>query len=225
MATTNCEPDPESSSCSLTGTPIAQSPKRKATSVDQLSLVVGTNKHTKAQGLKSLFVEKVRGVKEFGHRLNKLGRHLSASDQSELATGPRLLSVSSLDPESDLPRLVRTNAFKVSCCLDYCVLIEIVRPLLVIFILYFLINNNRSNNETRRLFYRLPPQPVFMQAVLDHVFNLILIFTVESHRNKIRNLILNTRRSLTFPSELLVVLTGLLLRIHRWNPAVTQCLD
>jgi hypothetical protein len=82
-----------------------------------LSLI--TNKHTKALALKSLFVEKVRGVKEFGQRLNKLGRHLSTSDQSELAAGPRLLSISSIDPDSELPRLVRTNAFKVSCYPSY----------------------------------------------------------------------------------------------------------
>ncbi len=120
MATTNCEPDPKNGSCSSGSAQSPScSPTKRATSVDQLSLVVGSNKHTKALGLKSLFVEKVRGVKEFGHRLNKLGRHLSASDQSELAAGPRLLSVSSIDPDSDLPRLVRTNAFKVSCCLDY----------------------------------------------------------------------------------------------------------
>ena len=86
----------------------------RAHSADQLTLVVNTSsKHTKVLGLRSLFVEKVRGVKEFGQRFNKLGRHLSASDQSELAASPRLLSVSSIDPESDVPRLVRTNAIKV----------------------------------------------------------------------------------------------------------------
>jgi hypothetical protein len=120
MATNDyCEPDNESSCSSGNGS--AQSPScsptKRATSADQLSLI--TNKHTKALALKSLFVEKVRGVKEFGQRLNKLGRHLSTSDQSELAAGPRLLSISSIDPDSELPRLVRTNAFKVSCYPSY----------------------------------------------------------------------------------------------------------
>lgn len=127
MATTHCEPtDPESShSCSSSNNGNAQSPNcsptKRASSADQLSLVVSSNKHVKALALKSLLVEKVRGVKEFGQRFNKLGRHLSTSDQSELAAvGPRLLSVSSIDPETEVPRLVRTNAFKVCyCCLGY----------------------------------------------------------------------------------------------------------
>ena len=118
MATINhCEPDNESICSSSSAQSPSCSPTKRATSVDQLPLI--TNKHSKVPGLKSLFVEKVRGVKEFGQRLNKFGRHLSTSDQSELAAGPRLLSVSSIDPDSELPRLVRTNAFKVSCCLGY----------------------------------------------------------------------------------------------------------
>lgn len=121
MATANHrEPDPESISCSSAQSP-SRSPAKRATSAEQLSLIASTNKHTKALGLKSLLADKVRGVKEFGHRLNKLGRHLSTSDQSELANGPRLLSVSSIDPDAEVPRLVRTNAFKVGCYLGYIV--------------------------------------------------------------------------------------------------------
>lgn len=120
MATNDyCEPDNESSSSSGSAQSPSCSPTKRATSADQLSLI--TNKHTKALALKSLFVEKVRGVKEFGQRLNKLGRHLSTSDQSELAASPRLLSISSIDPDSELPRLVRTNAFKVSSYPSYTV--------------------------------------------------------------------------------------------------------
>lgn len=110
MATAHCEPDPETSNAQSPNC----SPTKRAASADQLSLVVSSNKHAKAQALKSLFVEKVRSVKVLGHRFNKLGRHLSTSDQSELAVGPRLLSVASIDPDTEVPRLVRTNAFKVS---------------------------------------------------------------------------------------------------------------
>ena len=117
METNDCQPDPECCSIGSAQSPSC-SPTKRATSADQLSLLSSSSKHTKALALRSLLVDKVRGVKEFGQRLNKLGRHLSTSDQSELASSPRLLSISSIDPDSELPRLVRTNAFKVSC-LDY----------------------------------------------------------------------------------------------------------
>lgn len=100
--------------------PLFGSPTKRAASDDQLTSSGSHQfKRSKSLAIKSLFVEKVRGVKEFSKQsLNKLGRHLSASDQSELAAAPRLLSVSSIDSEDteDEPiqhRLVRTNAFKV----------------------------------------------------------------------------------------------------------------
>lgn len=112
METIHCEPDPETSNAQSPNC----SPTKRASSVDQLA---SSNKHAKAQALKSLLVEKVRGVKVLGHRFNKLGRHLSTSDQSELAVGPRLLSVASIDPDIEVPRLVRTNAIKVSFLLPW----------------------------------------------------------------------------------------------------------
>lgn len=103
--------------------PPNRSSSKRAASDDQLSTPSTANfKRSKSLGLKSLFVGKVRGVRNLGKQsLNKFGRHLSASDQSDLAaltSAPRLLSVSSIDSDDDIKereqhRLVRTNAFKV----------------------------------------------------------------------------------------------------------------
>ena len=113
MATASRD-QPELDSSTSNAQPPSTSPtKARATSVDQLAVPTSANiKRAKSEAIKNLIVDKVRGV---GQRFNKLGKHLSTSDQSDLAAAsPRLLSVSSLDPESDEPRLVRTNAFKVS---------------------------------------------------------------------------------------------------------------
>ena len=122
MATTSRD-QPELDGSSNAQPPSTSPTKARAASFDQLAVPTSNNiKRVKSEAIKNLIVEKVRGV---GHRFNKLGKHLSTSDQSDLAAAsPRLLSVSSLDPESDEPRLVRTNAFKVSishCPLEYCI--------------------------------------------------------------------------------------------------------
>lgn len=81
-------------------------PSPKAVSDEQLA--VG---RPRSSTLKSLIAKKVREVKEVGQRLSKLNKHLSTSDQLAAA---KLLSFSHIDPEGEVPRLVRTNAFKVT---------------------------------------------------------------------------------------------------------------
>lgn len=113
MATFQEQPELDGSSSNAQPPTTSSPTKTRAASVDQLAVPTNTTvKRNNSEAFKNVF----RGVKELGQRgLNKLGKHLSASDQSYLATAsPRLLSVSSIDPESDQPRLVRTNAFKVS---------------------------------------------------------------------------------------------------------------
>lgn len=67
----------------------------------------------RSSSLKSLLAKKVRDVKQVGQRLSKLNKNLSISDD----LNAKLLSFSIID--DDAPRLVRTNAIKVTIGL-YC---------------------------------------------------------------------------------------------------------
>ena len=75
---------------------------------EDATLLADTSFAKKSKSLKSWCKEVKDGLK------SKLSRHhLSVSDQSNLANGARLLSVSVLDPDLDC-RLNRVNAIKVS---------------------------------------------------------------------------------------------------------------
>ena len=79
---------------------------------EDATLLADTSFAKKSKSLKSWCKEVKDGLK------SKLSRHhLSVSDQSNLANGARLLSVSVLDPDLDC-RLKRVNAIKVSSSSD-----------------------------------------------------------------------------------------------------------
>lgn len=127
-----------------TAQPPSSRTSKRAASDEQLSTKASSNslssssnlKGSKSIRFKSFIADKARTVRQFSREgFNKLGRHLSASDQSDLAAivpadenshkSARLLSVSSIESEDSTNgdhRLVRTNAIKVNSEEIFCIL-------------------------------------------------------------------------------------------------------
>ena len=127
-----------------TAQPPSSRTSKRAASDEQLSTQASSNslssssnlKGSKSIRFKSFIADKARTVRQFSREgFNKLGRHLSASDQSDLAAivpadenshkSARLLSVSSIESEDSTNgdhRLVRTNAIKVNSEEIFCIL-------------------------------------------------------------------------------------------------------